>query len=96
MTETSGTLVVKRSNKQKSEEFDERKLSSSIEQACRSVSLPDGIAHDTAKHVVQAVKLWARNKQVITSDDIRRVATKSLTVVSPEAGYLYKHHHQIL
>lgn len=93
---TRPTRVVKAGGKRPSEDFDPIKLSASVAAACRSVSLPDGVATDTAKHVVQAVTLWLGNKSEVTSADLRRVATDTLAIVSPEAGYLYKHHHTIL
>lgn len=88
--------VVKQAGARQSEAFDPDKLAGSIIAACHSVSLPDGVAHDTAKHVVRALTLWLGNKQEVTSDDIRRVATETLAIVSPEAGYIYQHQHTIL
>lgn len=93
---TAPATVIKHAGKRKSEEFNADKLSKSIQAACASVNLPSGVADDTAKHVVTAVELWLRDKPEITSDDIRRVATRALTIVSPEAGYLYKHHHTMV
>lgn len=92
----SDSLVIKRGGRRQSEEFDSAKLSASIEAACASVGLPSGVADDAASQVVQAVQLWLRNKPEVTSADIRRIATKALSVISPEAGYLYKHHHNMV
>jgi transcriptional regulator NrdR family protein len=90
------SLVIKRGGKRPSEKFDPAKLHASIEAACSSVNLPSGVAEDTAQHVVNAVGLWLRDKPEVTSADIRRIATQALNVVSPEAGYLYKHHHTMV
>lgn len=87
--------VVKRGGK-RVEDFDPAKLAASVAAACHSVKLPDGVASDTAKHVLKAVALWLGNKTEVTSADLRRVATRTLAIVSPEAGYLYKHHHTML
>ena len=88
--------VVKQQGKRPSESFNADKLAASVAAACRSVNLPDGVATDTAQHVVHAVSLWLGNKSEVTSADLRRIATETLAIVSPEAGYLYKHHHTIL
>lgn len=88
--------VIKHQGKRSSEAFNPAKLLASIEAACHSVRLPEGVAHDTAEHTRKAVELWLRGKAEVTSDDIRRKATATLTLVSPEAGYLYKHHNTIL
>ncbi len=93
MTETT---VIKRTGKRGSELYNADKLRASIEAACSSVNLPSGVANDTASHVVKAVELWLRDKPEVTSADIRRIATQALTIVSPEAGYLYKHHHTMV
>lgn len=95
-TEPRPVRVVKASGRRPSEDFDPAKLSSSVASACRSVGLPDGVATDTAKHVLHAVTLWLGNKSEVTSADLRRVATETLAIVSPEAGYLYKHHHTMI
>lgn len=87
--------VVKRGGT-RSEAFDPAKLAASVAAACHSVNLPEGVATDTAKHVLKAVALWLGNKSEVTSADLRRVATRTLALVSPEAGYLYKHHHTML
>lgn len=90
------TVVIKQQGKRPSEPFDRSKLYASIESACLSVNLSEGVATDAAEHVCRAVEGWLQSKQEITSADLRRIATDSLTVISPEAGYIYKHHHKIL
>ena len=92
----SDARVIKSGGNRSSEPFDSDKLHASIDAACASVNLPAGVAQDTARHVVGAVELWLRDKPEVTSQDIRRIATQSLTIVSPEAGYLYKHHHTMV
>lgn len=93
---TQPVVVVKRAGGRQSEEYSHSKLWASIEAACLSVNLSPGVAADAANHVTTAVERWLGSKHEITSADIRRVATDSLTTISPEAGYLYKHHHKIL
>lgn len=95
MSKQANIRVVKRGG-DKIEDFDSAKLASSVAAACRSVGLPDGVATDTAEQVLKSVASWLGNKSEVTSSDLRRVATRTLTTVSPEAGYLYKHHHTIL
>lgn len=90
------TIVIKQQGKRPSEPFNRSKLYASIEASCLSVNLKEGVASDAAEHVCRAVEGWLKSKQEITSADLRRIATDSLTVISPEAGYIYKHHHKIL
>ena len=89
-------VVIKQQGRRKAELFDTDKLAKSIEAACHSVRLPQGVARDTAEHTCKAVELWLINKSEVTSDDIARIATQTLAIVSPEAGYLYKHHDTVL
>lgn len=91
----SSVTVIKQQGRRTSESFDAHKLLASIEAACHSVSLSEGVARDTAEHAKRAVELWLHEKSEVTSDDIRRIATGALAIVSPEAGYLYKHHDSI-
>lgn len=79
-----------------SEPFESKRLMDSIEAACLGVGLATGLSEDTARQVTEKVQLWLANRPEVTSEDIRRIATKSLTIVSPEAAYLYKHHHTML
>ena len=79
-----------------SKPFSSQRLTDSIHAACLSVNLPDGLAVDTAKHTTKAVELWLSGKTEVTTEDVRRIATHALTVVSPEAAYLYKHEKTIL
>lgn len=91
------SLVIKlHDDTAKSEKFNTKKLCASIESACLSVGLATGLADDTARHVTKTVELWLANRPEVTSEDIRRIATQSLTIISPEAAYLYKHHHTML
>lgn len=92
----SQVLVVSSEGRQPSVAFNPDTLKESIESACLSVNLSQGLATDAANHVCRAVEQWLTGKHEVTTDDIRRIATNSLTVISPEAGYLYKHHHKIL
>lgn len=93
---TSHVTVIKHQGKRPSEPYDPKKLIASIEAVCHSVRLSEGVARDTAAHTGKALELWLHDKTEVTSDDIRRIATDTLTLVSPEAGYLYKHHNTML
>ena len=97
MSDSTDTLVIKlHDGKEHTEAFDAKKLYASIESACLSVGLATGLSSDTAHHTTKTVELWLADRPEVTSDDIRRIATRSLTIVSPEAAYLYKHHHTML
>jgi transcriptional regulator NrdR family protein len=88
--------IVKRRGKRPSEQFNTKKLHSSVYAACLSVRSPEGHADQTATHVCSLVETWCTNKPEVTSADIRRQAAKALAVYHPEAAYLYQHHRVIL
>lgn len=88
--------VVKRAGHRKSESFDADKLRHSIRAACLSVRSPEGEAELTARHVTDAVIIWCESKPVVTSHDLRRLASAHLHRYHPEAAYLYQHHRIII
>lgn len=88
--------VVKRGGKRPAEQFDTDKLLRSIRAACLSVRAPEGEATTAARKVAGNVVLWLENKPVVTSHDLRRLATLHLQNYHPEAAYFYKHHRHII
>jgi transcriptional regulator NrdR family protein len=88
--------IVKRSGKRPTEAFDREKLLRSIRAACLSVRTPDGEADTTAHNVTSAVVIWLENKPVVTSHDLRRLASAHLHRYHPDAAYLYQHHRIII
>lgn len=92
------SALVRRTNTRRnhSEEFDQMKLTRSLQQACFSVGVTEGAADDIAKRVIQDVQKWLNNKAEVTDGDIRRKASDQLEVLCPEAGYLYKNQKTIL
>lgn len=95
---TTGTAIdiVKRSGQRPTESFDPQKLHASVRAACLSVRAPEGQANMTAWAVTDAVILWLETRPEVTSNDLRRIAGKHLTVYHPEAAYLYEHHRTII
>lgn len=87
--------VLKRST-QDSEVFDPLKLHESIVAACLAVRAFEGEAHSTAERVCLGVIDWLESKTEVTSDDIRRVASKYLCAYHSEAAYMYEHHRMIV
>ena len=83
-------VVVKGRAGKTTEYFDAEKLHRSIVATCRSLKTPDGHAEEIAEAVTKGVAAWARNKQEITSGDIRRIGAGLLQTLHPEAAYLYK------
>jgi transcriptional regulator NrdR family protein len=88
--------VVKRSGRRPTENFDADKLLRSIRAACLSVRAPEGEADSTAATVTHTVVLWLDNKPVVTSHDLRRLASAHLQRYHPEAAYLYQNHRVII
>lgn len=87
--------VIKR-GKRPPEEFNPDKLHRSIVAACLSVRTPEGQAKEIAQTVTLGVMNWCETKQVITSSDIRRQASKILQQFHPDAAYLYEQHKNLL
>ena len=88
--------IVKRAGKRPSEAFNPHKLHASIRAACLSVRSPDGVANMTAWAVTDAVIVWLETRPEVTSNDLRRVASRHLTVYHPDAAYLYEQHRTII
>jgi hypothetical protein len=88
--------VVKRGGARTTERFDRDKLHASVLAACLSVRSPLGMAESAASSVCDVVISWCETRPEITSDDLRRVASRHLERIHPEAAYLYKHHRLVL
>ncbi|MCA9335054.1 hypothetical protein KC953_02835 [Candidatus Saccharibacteria bacterium] len=88
--------VVKRSGHRPSEAFNKEKLLQSIRAACLSVRTPEGEADLTARNVTNAVILWCTPRSIITSNDLRRIASEHLNRYHSEAAYFYQHHRSIM
>ena len=88
--------IVKQKGIRKSEPFSPEKLHASVQAACLSVRSPEGEAETIAKRVVDAVVTWSAGKAAVTSDDIRRIASRGLELFHPEAAYLYQHHASVV
>lgn len=88
--------IVKQSGKRPTESFDPSKLHQSIRAACLSVRTPDGVADSTAFAVTKAVIVWLETKPEVTSNDLRRIASKHLTFYHPDAAYFYEQHRKII
>lgn len=84
--------IVKQKGIRSSEPFSPDKLHASVRAACLSVRSPEGEAETIAKRVVDAVVTWSTDKAAITSEDVRRIASRGLELLHPEAAYLYQHH----
>ena len=88
--------VVKRGGARTTERFERSKLHASVLAACLSVRSPHGMAESAAESVCTVVIGWCDTRPEVTSDDLRRVASKHLDSIHPEAAYLYKHHRLVL
>lgn len=88
--------IIKREGARHTERFDRNKLHSSVQAACLSVRSPEGEAEVIAKKVCDAVIHWLSTRSEVTSSDLRRKATETLSIHHPEAAYLYKHHRLVI
>lgn len=96
MTVATRVDVVKRRGQRSSEEFSPDKLHASIMAACLSVRTPIGEAESIASRVCLDVMNWCVERGEVTSDDLRRIASKLLDIFHPDAAYLYRHHQLIV
>lgn len=88
-------FVIKR-GRRPSQEFDPSKLHKSIIATCRSVKTPEGQSEDLAKKTTLEVMRWCETRPEITSDDIRRQASKILKKYHEDASYLYENYKSII
>lgn len=89
------THIVKR-GASKHEGFSRKKLHASIVAACLSVRTSEGSAETTATAVCNALEPWLQSRPEVTSQDIRRVAARTLKVHNPDAAYYYINHKHIV
>lgn len=90
---TKAVDIIKAKGKRPTEDFDRAKLHKSIHAACLSVRSHEGEADQVADKVCDAVVLWLEDdRPEVTSNDIRRVASKHLQKFHPDAAYIYEHH----
>ena len=90
------THVVKSGHHREPEFFDQAKLHQSIVAACLASGAPTGHAESMARRVTEEVVIWLKSRPEVTSDDLRRVASKYLRTYHPDASYLYEHHKSTL
>lgn len=74
------------------ETYDQKKVYASVFAACQSVREPAGSSELIAEKVVSEVNKWIEKKHEVTANDIRRQASKHLTVYHPDAGHMLAHH----
>lgn len=90
------THIVKRRGARQYESFSREKLQKSIIAACLAVNASEGSAETAAKAVGDAVESWLAQRPEVTSEDIRRVAARTLTIHDPDAAYYYTQHKHIV
>lgn len=82
--------IVKR--KGHTEPYDEKKVYASVFAACQSVRETVGSSELIADKVIKDVGGWIAKKHEVTANDIRREASKHLSVYNPDAAYMLLHH----
>ena len=82
--------IVKR--KGHTEPYDQKKVYASVFAACQSVREPAGSAELVADKVMKEVNAWIEKKTEVTSNDIRRQASKHLNAYNSDAAYMLLHH----
>ena len=84
------THIVKRRGH--TEQYDDRKVYASVFTACQAVREPVGSSELIADKVVSDVAAWIEKKYEVTSNDIRREASKHLKVYNEDAAHMLLHH----
>ena len=90
------TQIVKRGGQRDHEPYMRNKLHHSIVTTCFSVRSSEGSANTAADAVCKAIEEWLHERPEVTSDDIRRVAARTLEIHNPEAAYFYIHQKNIV
>lgn len=90
------THVVKNGRHRHGEPFDVEKLRKSLAAACLSSGAPAGHADAMADGAVKEVLQWLEKRPEVTTNDLRRIASKYLKTHHPDASYLYEHHRSTL
>lgn len=90
------TQIIKQGGRRDHEPYVRDKLHRSIIAACLSVRSSEGSAETAADAVCKAIETWLKERPEVTSDDIRRVAARTLKIHNPEAAYFYTHHKHIV
>ena len=96
MHEGGLTHVVKNGHHRHAEVFDREKLHKSLVAACLSSGAPAGHADSMATRVTDEVEKWLESRPEVTTNDLRRIASKALRTYHPDASYLYEHHRSTL
>ena len=85
--------IVKR--KGHSEEFDERKVYASCYAACLSSHVSHVEAEKICEKVAKEVKIWARKKKMVKSDDIFKNVIAAIKKHNEDAAFMYETHRDI-
>ena len=88
--------IIKRNKKRGIEPFSDAKLRASIIAACLSAKAPAGQAEVIANSVLKEIDVWLKQREEITSNDLRLVTSRYLKIHHPDAAYLYEVHKVIL
>ena len=85
--------IVKR--KGHAEIYDERKVYGSCYFACRSAHLSEKEAEEICNKVSATITKWINKKEIVSSDEIFKLAAKELKKHNEDAAFLYETHRDI-
>lgn len=85
--------IVKR--KGHSEEFDQRKVYASCYASCLSSHVPHMKAEKICEKVTKEIKVWARKKKMVKSDDIFKKVVAAIKKHNKDAAFMYETHRDI-
>ena len=82
--------IIKHGGKRPNEQFKREKLHASVVASCLATRTPEGFAEEIADNVCDLVAQWLNERTIVTSADIRNVATRHFKLRHPEAAYIYE------
>ena len=85
-------VTVFKNNGRNSEPYSSEKLRKTILAACLNIRVPQHSAESAADMVCKDVDNWLKNKQEITTVDIKEKASEFLKKYHSEAAYIYERH----
>lgn len=76
--------------------FSEAGLREDLRFEARTVGIPDGMAESVAKKVAKIVNKWAKERAVITTDDLNKKVADEVRKYSTDLAYVYENRGTII
>jgi len=67
-----------------------KRVARSVTLSCQAAELETSQTTDTVKNVIASLHAWLKNKEEVTTSDIRSQVLKTLTSTQPQAAVIYE------